>query len=66
VLLALSTLQALLENLSSGMPVAEAAWQAVSSSLTPGVCELDHMRQGGIVVMGAPNLVAEGSGSKKK
>jgi len=52
----------LLENLAAGVPVAEAAWRAVSTSLTPSVCELDHVRQGGIIVMGAPNLVAEGTG----
>jgi len=57
-------LQALLENLAAGLPVAEAAWRAVATSLTPAVCELDHIRQGGIVVMGAPNLIAEGTAGK--
>lgn len=44
------------------MPVAEAAWRAVAAALTPGDgVELEHVRHGGVVVMGAPNMVAEGA-----
>jgi hypothetical protein len=53
-------LQALLQNLASGLTVAEAAWQA-GQQLTG--MELDHIRSH-IIVMGAPTLTASIGGSR--
>jgi hypothetical protein len=53
-------LQALLQNLASGLTVAEAAWQA-GQQLTG--MELEHIRSH-IIVMGAPTLTASIGGSR--